>query len=191
MHRFPTISYLDEQTTKAVRALQKELFTLTGSRACLDLWAPHLTVGDGFAVEDEKLEEFYDDLRKAVSDLKPFKLHLKGFSYLNNWIGARLPEITPNVAYVDIVPNQQLLGMAERLRERLSGKWPKFYQQMWPYTPHVTIAYKDLQDDGLEITKKFLKEKDFDRVTIIDHVALAKEGGDKICNEFKRFPLGS
>lgn len=190
MYRFPTISYLDETTTQAVRKLQQEIFDLTGSRACLDLWAPHLTVGDGFEIKDVDLNEFYEDIQAVVSNIKPFELQLKDFSYLENWQGASSPEITPYVTYINIVPNESLYNLATQLREKISLKWSKFYNQMWPYTPHVTIAYKDLQKEGLDRAKQFLTQRSFDRTTLIDHVAIAQEQENKVCKEFKRFLLG-
>ena len=60
------VAYLDQSLTKKVRAVQEELFTLTGSRACIDLWEPHITVGSGVMIPDEKESDFLKSLEHQL-----------------------------------------------------------------------------------------------------------------------------
>lgn len=77
--QYSIVSYLEGVEYERVRTLQRALFERTGSRACLDDWEPHLTVGSGVWVSDEERAEVEDALTRIAADTKPFSVALKGF----------------------------------------------------------------------------------------------------------------
>lgn len=185
------ISYLDEDITKKIQDIQQRLFELTGSRACLDLWEPHLTVGDGVTIKDEDLEDFYSEIQNTIADIKPFSIEIKDYDFMDNWPGGSLEDHTPYVIYLNVVVNNELLSLVNSLI-KVTERKDAYYQQLQGgrYIPHITVAYKDLTREGFEKAKKLLSEEGFSSKAIIDHVSLSREDENGRFNEFKRFKFG-
>jgi 2'-5' RNA ligase len=184
---YPQIIYLDKQLTKSIRKIQKRIFKLTGSRACLDIWNPHLTIGNSIDIGKDEEENFYHLIETVTKNFKPFYIEIKNYNFMDNWPGGNLKGYTPFVIYLDVIVNPELQKLASSINENVSAKFKSWYKQPWPYTPHVTVAFKDLDEAGFLKVKEILKDEKFSETTLIDHVAIAKEDKEGKWKECKRF----
>lgn len=186
-HRFSIISYFDETTTNEIRHIQALLLGETHSQGSLTSWLPHITVGSGLVVEDEQLPEFYNTVEKYVKNFPPITIATKDFGYMDNWLGAKLG-YTPYVVYIKPHDLGQLVALAQFF-EDLKAQFPAWYNQPWPYQPHITTAFKDLTKDGFIKAQRFLAEKTYEKVMRIDSVSLAEKDEHGVWTEQKRFQL--
>lgn len=189
MHKFPIIIYTDEQFTKKVRTIQQELYALTGSRACLDLWEPHITIGSAVMVKEVDTTNLFNDMEKALANSTPFQVQIKNFGFMDNWPGGNMGSYTPYVIYLDVMVNNELLELAQNIRDQVTSKRERSYNMPWPYTPHLTVAFKDLGKQGFEKARLLLKDRTFEHTTTIDHVAIADDLPDGTCPMFKKWNL--
>ncbi len=188
MYKFSIISYFDEPVTKEIRGIQETLSELTGSKGSLAAWIPHITVGSGITVEESQLAEFYEKIEKFLQDYSSTSLKTKEFSFMDNWSGSKLG-FTPYVVYIKPFDYGSLATAAGFFEEVLKPQYPAWYDQPWPYNPHITVAYKDLDEVGYEKAKEYLIGKTFEREIVINNICLAVQGEDGFWKEFKRFNL--
>ena len=154
---FPIIIYLDENLNKKIRAIQERLLEITGSRACLDTENPHITVGSGIKVDEKNLELVCGEIKSVAKKFKPFKIKIKNYKFIDDWVGGKTSSYTPYVIYLDIVVNRNLQKLAEELMKKVTNKYERYYDQPWPYNPHLTVAFKDLDKRGFLKAKKILE----------------------------------
>ncbi|HMO78389.1 MAG TPA: 2'-5' RNA ligase family protein [Candidatus Paceibacterota bacterium] len=188
MYKFSIISYFGPEVTKEIRGIQETLSEVTGSKGSLAAWIPHITVGSGITVEEDQLEELYAQIENFLKDYGTTSIRTKDFSYLDNWSRSKLG-FTPYVVYIKPFDYGTLAKIASFFEETLKPNYPTWYDQPWPYNPHITVAYKDLSEDGYKKAQKYLASKTFERDIIIDNVCLAVEGDNGFWKEFKRFDL--
>jgi len=189
MHTFPIIIYTDSALTKKVRSIQQELHELTGSKACLELWEPHITVGSAVKVDDDEVADLLNDMKDATRGLKPFQINIENFNFMDNWPGGKMDDYTPYVVYLDVIVNPQLQRLAENIRDTVTSKRNCSYTMPWPYNPHLTVAFKDLNKEEFEKAKQLLQGRTFKYTTMVDHVALAEELPNGNCVVYKKWTL--
>jgi 2'-5' RNA ligase len=188
MYKFSIISYFDEKTTKEIRDIQEALSEITGSFGSLTAWTPHITVGSGIVVEENQLEEFYKKIEIFLGGFNSTELKTKEFSFMDNWSGSKLG-FSPYVVYIKPFSYGTLPGIASFFEEELKPQYLTWYDQPWPYKPHITVAYKDLTEEGYNKAQNYLKDKIFEREITIDNVCLAVGDEKGVWKEFKRFSL--
>lgn len=188
MYKFAIISYFDEETTKEVRKVQEALSEITGSKGSLVAWAPHITVGSGIVVEEKQLENLYTQIESFVKNFSVTKIETRDYSFMDNWSGSKLG-LSPYVVYIKPVDYGTLETVASFFEKEIKPNYSAWYDQPWPFRPHITVAYKDLSEEGYKKAQEFLQGKTFERNITIDNVCLAVEGEGGLWEEFKRFKL--
>lgn len=187
MHRFSLIAYLSETSSREIRNIQDEIFKFSGSRAFLDCWDPHITIGDGFQVGAKEIAKFYKDIYLVSKNARPFRLLLKGFDFIEEPARSD-PSKTAYLIHLKALYANDLELLIEELRKNLSTKYKKWFRQRIPYLHHITLAAGDLNEKGYEKTKKHLKKRGFSREIIIDNIALSEfnevEKKWKCCKKF-------
>jgi 2'-5' RNA ligase len=112
-------------------------------------------------------------------------------SYFPKEIAKEITEIQKELT--DITGSKGALGELEILatffEEDVTNSYAVWYQQPLPYNPHITVAYKDLTEDGYEKAKEHLSKKTFEREIEIDNVCLAIQNEKGEWREYKRFSL--
>jgi len=179
------VSYLDEDTTKTVRAIQEELSTITGSKAAVRAWQPHITVGDGPEVDDTQLQQLRKQLASMASNQLPFQLNTIGFGTFSERPIGRSETSTPYVIYLDVALSAPLTHLVESLY-KLTDQYDKWYKMVKPYTPHITLAFRDLDEAGFKKGLAYIQNKSGEFSSRIDHLALVEHRADKD-EEFERF----
>ncbi|NTW46270.1 MAG: 2'-5' RNA ligase family protein [Candidatus Moranbacteria bacterium] len=158
-----------------MRALQERIAVETGARASLDIWAPHITIGSGISVPDEDVSHAKELLDRAVENIEPFPIVVSGFGFMDDWVGGRQPGVTPYVVYLGIEIPDSLRLLVESVRTGLTERFDRWYEQPSPYTPHITLAYRDLAEEGYLRIKEEFEHEAFSASPIIDHVSLVDE----------------
>jgi 2'-5' RNA ligase len=184
--KYSIVTYLNDESSKKVREIQQKLFELTGSRACLDEWEPHTTVGSGIWVTEEELAEVEKTFTQLAKETKPFSVTVSGFGGLTDRKGGEGEATTPYVLWIDIVVGDELKNLAGMIEEEVTSKYKLWYKMPVPYTPHVTVAFRDLNKEGYEKGREYLKELNFEDEIIISHIALVEKLPGKDV-EYKRF----
>ncbi|MBS3074481.1 2'-5' RNA ligase family protein [Candidatus Pacearchaeota archaeon] len=184
----PLVIYCDKELSNKIIKIQKELARVTGSRKSIDSWQPHITIGNGVQVDDEKpktINSLIRDIQEVTKNSKPFKIKVKDFEFLIH-DNLRSLGLTHYVVYLKIEKTPELVKLAADIKNKVTDKRFSTYKQPWPYKPHLTVAFGDLTKEGFEKAKKALRRKKFREEMIIDHVALAREDSKGRFKDFKR-----
>jgi 2'-5' RNA ligase len=183
--RFSIVSYLDPKSTAIVRAVQQELADLTGAKASLELWKPHITVGDGIEIEGQELASLKEKFEVFSLKEKPFEVDLRDIIKMDTRKGGEGEITTPYGLYVEVQPNEFLMRLVSNVSLASKGL-KKWYSMPRPYHPHCALVFKDLNEDGFRKGIDYLKGKDLKLTVILDHVSLV-EMSPKATREFARF----
>jgi len=166
------VSYLDEQSSAAVREIQQKLSDVTGSKASLAAWEPHVTIGDGVEVSEVQLEKLKNHVEPLAKRTAAFKLKLHGIGSLDNWQGGAGE--TPFVIYLDIILNENLVNIVNAV-DLISNHYQKWYSMPRPYLPHSTLAFRDLDKEGYEKGLSYIERLNPDISALIDHIAVVEK----------------
>lgn len=181
------VSFLDQTATQSVRELQQALSVVTGSKASLTAWQPHITLGDGVDVSDAELDDFKHELQQVSQSAHAFELILSGFSSLDaRPIGAGEVS-TPYVIFIDVVLTADLCSIVAMIDDVIRDRLV-WYRMPRPYLPHVTLAFRDLSEAGYQKGLAYLRNKHVQLTAVIDHIALVQKL-PHVDTEIARIPL--
>ncbi|MDB5162094.1 MAG: Phosphoesterase [Candidatus Saccharibacteria bacterium] len=181
------VSYLDSASLRKVRELQQKLSEITGSKASLTSWDPHITIGDGVVVTEESLQKFQKQVQTIASSTVSFPLKLQGIGTMTNFKGGTGEQVSPHVLYIDVTVTDQLQRLVDSV-SHVSNGYEKWYFMPKPYQPHCTLAFRDLSEDGFRLGLEYLKKQNIDLTSTIDHIALV-EKLENLDRELVRFNL--
>lgn len=172
------VSYLDKDTTAEVRKLQRTLSDITGSTASLLSWEPHVTIGDGVELDRDGADQLIRQMEKVANANRAFDLELSEFKSFDTRPIGRGESSTPYVIYIDVKVNKELLSLVKDI-EGVTEQHSQWYRMHRPYTPHVTLAFRDLGKEGYDRGLAFLANQAIDLTTKIDHIALVEKLPDR------------
>lgn len=186
---FSLVSYLTNEEFNSVLNLQTQISEITHSVKSLTEWLPHITVGDGIAVSSEQLEEVENILKKFTENQKNFTTYISGFGGTETWKGAVPGKITPYVIWLDVEMNGELMSLFTDLKNSLTSHYDAWLPRTVNYSPHVTLAFADLTEEGYKKGLEFIKNQKFESPLTISHVALVEcfGEGNMTSKEYKRF----
>lgn len=185
--KYSIVSYLDKVATQKILQLQKELSHVTGSIASLTHWEPHITVGDGVDLSSDDLRIFRSQLEEDLIKIKPFKVILDGFIFNDNRTMGVDEKSTPYLIAVDVQQNDSLAELVKTI-ELMTSNMTRWYNQPIPYKPHVTLAFRDLTEEGYKLGINYIHNKKIHLDSLVDHVSLVEKLADKDV-EIVRIPL--
>jgi 2'-5' RNA ligase len=174
---YPCIVYFDAETESKIHKLQQKICDLTGARASLVEWRPHMTVGKALWLDADKFDDLTNELNVLVGDLKSFTVELNGFGYMDNWSGSKLFNCEPYVIYIKVVINQQLLDFVGRLDSVLQKYEFKYDINNKDF--HVTLAFKDLDKSGFKKAWDLVNKKDIKLNVPINTFSIATDKEQK------------
>jgi 2'-5' RNA ligase len=138
---------------------------------------PHITLQMPFKWKEEKENKLVKFLGDFSSTQIPFEVALKNFS-----------AFPKRVIYIDIVKNEYLeklyFNLSSAIRKELKIINDSYKNQ--GFTPHMTIAHRDLKPAAFDMAWAEFKEKPFDKKFLVDHICLLKHNG-KSWDIFERF----
>jgi 2'-5' RNA ligase len=180
--RFSIVCYLDPQSIDEVRSIQEELSKLTGARASLDLWMPHVTVGDGIEVDDSELSAIEATFAKIANNTAPLDIYLHNIIKMDSRKGGAGEVTTPYGLYLEVQKDEALMSLVGNISKAVE-RTDKWYLMPSPYHPHCALAFKDLDREGFELGARYLDDKFPAFKTKLDHVALV----EMLSNETREF----
>lgn len=186
--KYSIVFYLGGESYDRVRDLQQKMFELTGSRECLDSWQPHFTLGDGIWVDDAQLDVAEKKFQEIVSAQKSFRASLQDFGGRTDRTVGDGEITTPFVLWIDMQIQPVLLDLVEKIKHEITSQAELWYRMPQPYVPHVTIAFRDLTEEGYYAGLEYLKKENFEDAVTVDHVALVEHLPEKDV-EYKKFPF--
>jgi 2'-5' RNA ligase len=186
--KYSLVCYIEGEVMDRIVEIQTKLFELTGSRACLDSWVPHITLGSGVCVSPEELDRVEKDLESLTSMQEVFEVSLNNFGGSDGRVGGEGEATTPYVLWVDVSVNEPLLGLVESVKEKITPKYDLWWELPEPYQPHVTVAFRDLTKEGYLMGKEYLENKSFSEPIQVSHLSLVEHLPNKDV-EYKRFDL--
>ena len=185
MPQYSVVSYLDPTSRAQIHNIQEKLFTVTGSRACLDHWLPHITVGNGLVLENDNLELIEHELSLLSASQQLFQVRLQSFGGTDNWVPGKGDNASQYVLWVTVTVTNELQSLVDSIRE-ITQSQEIWYAMPVPYTPHVTVAFRDLDKEGYDNGLAFLKDTGIDIQCSVTHVALVEKLDDED-KQYKRF----
>ena len=126
---------------------------------------PHITLHMPFWWKNKREEELTDFLKNFAIKQDPFEVELKNF-------GA----FPKKVIFVDVVKNEALTDLYKNLTREIRSNL-KIMNESYKnrgYTPHITIAYKDLKPQAFTAAWPEFKDRIFDHSFIVDNIILLK-----------------
>lgn len=186
---YSLVSYLSGEEYKKVRGLQKQLSEITGSQKSLIDWLPHITLSDSIVVWNDDLPELETALQDFSHSQKALSLQVKGFGGTENWKGAVENKITSYVLWLEVKADDDIPGLFHRMREVVTSQYDTWLPQVKSYTPHITLAFADLSEEGYRRGMAHLANEKFETTCNISHVALVEcyGEGNMTSVEHKRF----
>lgn len=170
------VAYLSGDAYKKVRKLQKDMSKVTGSKASVEAWEPHITVGDGVEITGPEFVRFLGAITEAVKDVAPFTVEVQGIGSLDNRTGGDGEITTPHAIFIKVIVNPELQRLVDAVAVATHTE-PHWYEMRQPYTPHVTLAFRDLDEDGYVKGLRYLIGKDTSFTADINSVSLVERLG--------------
>lgn len=168
------VSYLDDATQKQIRKLQEGISKATGSRASLDAWQPHITLSDGVEIDGTQFIGFLSGMTEALKDTPRFTVQISGIGSLDNRVGGEGEITTPYAIYLHVTVTPELDALRQTV-QAATANIPKWYALPQPFTPHVTLAFRDLDDNGYVKGLRYLIGKETSFTSSISSVSLVEK----------------
>ena len=178
MINFSIVSYLEGEEFKKVRAIQKKLSEITGSKKSLEDWLPHITIGDGIAVSQVRLGEVESALENLAAAQKVVHAQIRGFAGIEDWKGSIPGKITPYVIWLNISVSPELKNLFSDLRDKLTANHETWLPRTINYIPHITLACADLSEEGYRAGMEYVSSLQFEETLTISHAALVECYGE-------------
>lgn len=148
-----TVSYLPEPVKTKVKNYQKLISKKFNTIRALD-WIPHITIADRVIIPENRFNDICKKLEDACSKtapikIKTMKLHL--FEITNP------PFENPCVIFIELEVSKELQRLHDTIQNNIY-KWlkrPSYKAEK--YSPHITLAYRDLTKKNFIKAKQFLK----------------------------------
>lgn len=176
---YSVVSLLDETHKALVQTVWSELEKLFGLKRVRETPYPHFSYQ---VAEDYHLNILDMTLTDFVTSLKPFTVTTSDLDIFTR------PQ---PVFYISVVRTAMLTKLQEDLWTALLPASPEpvtyYHPNLW--TPHITLALKDLDSDTLGELARFLGTLDFSWEIEVDHLALI--GNVDTGLETKRFEFGA
>jgi 2'-5' RNA ligase len=131
---------------------------------------PHITMIHPFKRNETDENQIIEQLSRLIGSFTPLELHFNGFGYFEN------PK--SHVIYIKVEDDAILQEQHEKLsifaREKLglgTAMTPK------RFTPHMTIAYRDLDKEKFEYAWADFSQRQFDERMTLESLWLLKHNG--------------
>lgn len=148
---------------KRVQAVKKEFVDNYDSSEAYDK-PPHFTLHPPFKVPEESEEVIVPQLVFFAESQEPFQVQLSGFNHFRN-----------DVIYIDVKNPTPMQNLHTDLQEYLQNEMG-FSDRTGnnPFTPHMTVASRDLTAENFKRAWAEFKDRSFDYSFQVDSIFLLK-----------------
>jgi 2'-5' RNA ligase len=140
---------------------------------------PHITLHMPFVWKKRKQQELMHALQDFAGRQTPFEISVKDFA-----------AFVPRVIFMQILKSEALLEMQQELIIHLKKTLHLFNAnyKAQGFTPHLTLAFRDLKKRLFESALNEVKNKKFESRFLVKEIVLLKHNG-KYWEVFKNFEL--
>ncbi|CCQ60690.1 2'-5' RNA ligase family protein [Crocosphaera watsonii] len=112
---------------------------------------PHVTLQPPFEWDIEELPKLIQELNDFSAFQQPFSMTLNGFAAFK-----------PRVIYIDVVKTRELISIQKSLMSRLESSLNIVHpvSKKRPFTPHLTVGFRDLSKKNFYQAWEEFKEKE-------------------------------
>ena len=129
----------------------------------------HITLIPPFWLAEEEEHQLKDAISEFSQSCAGFEVCLKNFSVFK-----------PRVIYVDVMPNQELRSLHDRLEEFLvTKKQFSISKEERPLHPHVSIATRDLHKKAFREAWDIFREKKYESSWIASGISILRHDQKK------------
>ncbi len=169
-----------DDVAEKVRAIQQEIAGRFGPRSSLKI-PVHITLEPPFRLHDAEEPQLDILLRNFFATKEEFSLELRNFGSFRE-----------NVVFIEVTPSLPLLEMHDQLSELLRGPAAIVKAAPWHggYTPHMTVANRDVTPEAHErIWREFNTRKFYAAFPVQEVALLRHHPEEKLWQVHRRFLL--
>ncbi len=176
---YAVVALLDEITTAKVKSIWSQLDVECGLKAVNATPFPHFSFN---IAQSYDLDELDARLSKIASQTAPFTVRTTGLSIFTG---------TEPVVFIPLVVSQALLSLHQRLWDETSslGQRVSGHYQPGHWVPHITLANRDVYEEGLACITRLLSATAFVWEIGVSQLAVICQKGS-VGEIFKAFTLG-
>ena len=159
-------------------ALKQEVHALTGSRNAVRL-PPHITLLPPLRQSDEFEARAESALTAFAATQAPFAVGLDGFA----WFGSR-------TLFARVSEAAAVQAFHAALTAWCSARLPEVPRENRPFTPHLTLATRDLPAAQVPMLRQLFARREFRATFDVAHITLFRHNGRQ-WQARATFPLGN
>ncbi|NJN41461.1 MAG: 2'-5' RNA ligase family protein [Flammeovirgaceae bacterium] len=131
---------------------------------------PHITLHMPFEWREKKEEQLINSLNEFISPVRSLNLILENFGCFE-----------PKVIYIHVNLTEELKMFQQSLAAFCRKELNLFNAnyQVFPYHPHITIAFRDLKKDDFQKAWEEFRHEEYEDEFIINQFCLLKHDGKK------------
>ncbi|PKK37838.1 hypothetical protein BWI96_05095 [Siphonobacter sp. SORGH_AS_0500] len=131
---------------------------------------PHITYIPPFTLPEQDVTMVEQGLAGLIQSFQAESVRLEGFGYFS---GKKSHVIYVAVEKTELMQQQYTELMAYAVENSLLSE-----SQLRPsFTPHLTIAYRDLSEEKFQLTWPYFKDRPFSETMLLNHLWLLKHEG--------------
>lgn len=140
---------------------------------------PHITLFPPFKWPQDRVEALLEILHDFATGETRFEIILKNFN-----------AFAPRVIYVDVMRNELLQNLQQKLENQLEKKFElKNDRGHHGFNPHMTIAHKDLKRWLFAAAWQYFSLQHYARIFEVENITLLRHNGSH-WDIYKQFSLG-
>ena len=161
----------NRELREKIIAIEKDFELRFNSSKALKVY-PHITLKAPFKCPTGGRFELLNWFSELVIHQRPFLINLKGYGAFDN-------KKSP-VVVINPVVTKELLNMQKELMIGFKSLFPGYVQPVdLKFTPHLTVAYRDLAPDKFAEAWKEYKDKSFNDVFEVNAIYLLEHDTKK------------
>lgn len=137
----------------------------------------HITLYNPVKISSHEQEEKFFKVLENASYLDPFEQILRNFS-----------SFAPHTVYIDVVQNDNIMKLQAQIKSALKPLNIIPAKDVMKFTPHLTIAFKDVKLPVYQLIMEEYKDKSFKRTFAVNGFSVYKHL-DKRWRPYKEFPF--
>ena len=156
-----------EELCNEIIRFKKDFAERFASKEALKV-VPHITLKTPFRLPVSEHTKLLEWIRKLYINYEPFKIELKDFGAFHN-------PLTP-VIFVHPVMNTALYSLQKEIARSFKISYPELISRYdLKFMPHITVAYRDLEQHKFEEAwneykqKKFSAQFEVDKFYLLQH----------------------
>lgn len=149
-----TVSYLPGPIRTKIKRYQKQISEKFNTIGALD-WVPHITIADRVLIPKDNFRNICSKLKEVCNNTKPIKVYTKNLYFIKL---TKSPFENPYAIAIEVETTKELLRLHGLIQNDLYKKLKRPSLKSDKYSPHITLAYRDLTRENFEKAKQFFRE---------------------------------